>query len=138
MASADQQYLNIKIQDKMRYDIRLENVKLRSGEFYVEGNKNDVLTTDDVGDGSIRHNNGIRHICACGENGSISGPQGSFDLVDDLRDVRICTLTWAATMEPGRRNSFVARNVDPRYNVDVGKWNDSGIMGDVPVAVDEM
>jgi hypothetical protein len=68
----------------------------------------------------------------------MSGPQGSIDLVDDYRDVRICTLSWEATMQPGRRNSFVLRNLDPRYHVDVGKWNDSGVMGNVPVAVDEL
>lgn len=68
----------------------------------------------------------------------MSGPQGSIDLVDDYRDVRICTLSWEATMQPGRRNSFVLRNLDSRYHVDVGEWNDSGVMGNVPVAVDEL
>jgi hypothetical protein len=37
MASADQQCINIQIQDKMKYDIRIENVKLkRYFTFFLE------------------------------------------------------------------------------------------------------
>jgi hypothetical protein len=38
-------------------------------------------------------------------------------------------------MEPGKRNMFMLRDQDPRYNVDIGKWNESGIMGKVPVTI---
>ncbi|KAH8690223.1 Asp hemolysin-like protein [Talaromyces proteolyticus] len=138
MASADQQYLSILLTDDMKYDIRIENSQLQSGEFYVEGNPNDVLTTDDVDDTSVRHNGGRRSICSCGEAGSMSGTQGSLDLVDDVRDTKICTLTWRASMEPGKQNAFLTSNLNPRYQVDIGKWNRSGIMGEVPVSILEM
>ncbi|THC88138.1 hypothetical protein EYZ11_012417 [Aspergillus tanneri] len=132
MASSDQQHLNIQIQDDMKYDIRIENAQVER-----EGNRNDILTTDDIDDMSIRHNGGKRNICSCGETGSMSGPQGAIDLVDDVRDARICTLAWHASMEPGRRNSFTMHNQNPRYKVDIGNWNESGTMGDIPVTIGE-
>ncbi|CRG91912.1 hypothetical protein PISL3812_08966 [Talaromyces islandicus] len=154
MASADQQHLNILIKDDMKYDVRIENSELRRyclhlqlkgrlltlesrGEFYAEGNPNDVLTTDDVDYSSIRHNGGRRSICVCGETGTMSGTQGSFDLVDDVRDTKICTLTWEASLDPGAQNAFSTSNLNPGYQVDIGKWNKSGIMGEVPVSIQE-
>jgi hypothetical protein len=104
---------------------------------YRLGNPNDVLTTDDINDMSIRHNGGSREICSICEPGSMLGPSGAIDLVDDVRDTRICTLTWHATLKPGEHNSFLIRNQDPKYRVDIGKWNESGPIGEVPVSVSE-
>lgn len=101
------------------------------------GNPNDVLTTDDINDMSIRHNGGSREICSISEPGSMLGPSGAVDLVDDVRDTRICTLAWRATMKPGEQNSFLIRNHNPKYRVDIGKWNESGTIGDVPVSIGE-
>ena len=108
-----------------------------SGEFYREGNEDDVLTCDDVDDMGIRHNGGRRHICSVSETNSKFGPRGAIDLVDDVRDTRICTLAWGATMEPGEQNTLILRNQDPSYQVDIGNWNDHGVMGEVPVTVYE-
>ncbi|KAF9883232.1 hypothetical protein FE257_003826 [Aspergillus nanangensis] len=139
MASArPQQYLDIQIQDDLKYDIRIENAHVESGEFYREGDQNDILTTDEIGDMSIRHNGGRRDICSCSEPGAISGPQGAIDLVDDMTDARICTLTWSASLGPGTSNVFTMRNQNPGYKVEIGTWNESGPMGDVPVTISEM
>ena len=155
--AAAQQYLDIHIQDDLKYDIRIDNAhvqryslhKLRvivkcrffwhkfSGEFYNTGDPNDVLTTDEIGDMGIRHNGGRRRVCASGEIGSMSGPQGMIDLMDDVTNARICTLSWNAFMEPGKQNMFMVRNHDARYEVEIGKWNEYGTMGEVPVAVRE-
>jgi hypothetical protein len=151
------QYLDIIVKDDMKYDIRIENAQMEryllhsllwvismcnfwhwlSGEFYRLGNPNDVLTTDDINDMSIRHNGGSREICSISEPGSMLGPSGAVDLVDDVRDTRICTLTWRATMKPGEHNSFLIRNHNPNYRVDIGKWNESGTIGEVPVSIGE-
>lgn len=86
----------------------------------------------------IRHNGGRRHICSVSETDSMSGPYGAVDLVDDVRDTRICTLAWHATMKPGERNTLALRNQSPRYQVDIGSWTDHGVMGEVPVTVYEI
>ncbi|RHZ55768.1 aegerolysin family protein [Aspergillus thermomutatus] len=136
-SAAPQQYLDIEITDELKYDIRIENAHIDSGEFYREGDQNDVLTTDDLEDMMIRHNGGMRHVCSCGEEKGFKGLQGTIDLVDDVKDARICTLAWNAPMEPGKTNMFMMRDHDPRYNIDIGKWNESGIMGKVPVTIRE-
>lgn len=85
----------------------------------------------------IRHNGGRRHICSVSETDDKFGPYGALDLVDDVRDTRICTLAWGAASEPGERNSLTLRNQDPKYQVDVGTWNEHGVMGEVTVTVHE-
>ncbi|PLN82181.1 Asp hemolysin-like protein [Aspergillus taichungensis] len=139
MTSADtQQTLDIQIQDDLKYDIRIENSYVESGEFHTDGDPDDILTTDDVDDMSIRHNGGKRHVCSSGDIGSTTGPRGRIDLVDDVSDNRICTLAWSAFMEPGRPNQFMMRNHDPNYEVDIGDFNEFGTMGVVPVSVREL
>ncbi|GIC94958.1 aegerolysin family protein [Aspergillus udagawae] len=136
MASATgQQFLEIEIKDDTKYDIRVENAHIDSGEFYNEGDQNDTLTNDDVDDMVIRHNGGLRHICSCGEEKGFKGLQGTIDLVDDVKNAKICTLAWNAPMEAGKKNMFMMRDQDPRYNINIGKWNESGIMGKVPVTI---
>jgi hypothetical protein len=83
----------------------------------------------------IRHNGGRRSICVCGENDSTSEAEGSIDLVDDVKDARICSLTWRASMQPGERNEFKKINHDTRYTVEIGDWNESGAMGMIPVTI---
>jgi hypothetical protein len=152
---AGQQYLDIEIKDDLKYDIRIENAHIErylllnlpgmtcscltslSGEFYQEGDQNDTLTTDDIEDMIIRHGGGLRHVCSCGEEKGFKGLQGTIDLVDDVKDARICTLAWNAPMEPGKTNMFTMRDNDNRYKVNIGKWNESGIMGKVPVTISE-
>ncbi|KKK14316.1 hypothetical protein P175DRAFT_0556958 [Aspergillus ochraceoroseus IBT 24754] len=136
-SAAVQQYLDIEIQDNLKYDIRIENAHVESGEFYREGDRSDILSTDDIDDMSIRHNGGTRSICSRGDTGSNSGPRGTIDLVDDVMDIRICTLAWRASMDPGKPNIMQMSNQDPRYNVNIGKWNKSGTMGEVPVVISE-
>lgn len=72
------------------------------------------------------------------EPGSMLGPSGAIDLVDDVRDTRICTLTWRATTQPGKQNSILIRNHNPKYRVDIGKWKEFGTVGDVPVSIGEI
>jgi hypothetical protein len=104
---------------------------MHSGQFYREDDRSDILTSDDVDDMVIRHNGGIRTVC------SMYGSQGSIDLVDDVRDARICSLAWKAPMQPGERNEFKKLHHDTRYMVEIGKWNESGTMGAVPVTIKE-
>lgn len=86
---------------------------------------------------SIRHNGGRRHVYSSGETGAMSGPQGMFDLTDPVTGARICTLAWSGFLEPGKRNMLMMRNHDERYDVEIGKWNEFGIMGEIPVTVRE-
>lgn len=86
----------------------------------------------------IRHNGGRRSICVCGEADSMSETQGSIDLVDDVKDARICSLTWKASMQPGGQNEFKKINHDKRYSVDIGNWNQTGAMGMIPVTVNDL
>ena len=102
-----------------------------SGQFYREGDQNDILVDEDVDDMVIRHNGGIRNVCSMYES------QGSIDLVDDVRDAKICSLAWRASMHPEERNEFQKLNNDPRYTVEIGDWKDSGPMGVIPVTVKE-
>ncbi|KAJ5394704.1 hypothetical protein N7509_006491 [Penicillium cosmopolitanum] len=94
-SSLFQQHLHIQIQDDLKYDIRIEKSNFASGQFYNEDDKCDNLTSDDVDDMIIRHNGGIRMVC------SMYGSQGRIDLVDDVKDIRICT-----SMQPGSSNEF--------------------------------
>ncbi|CAG7938072.1 unnamed protein product [Penicillium nalgiovense] len=128
-SSLSQKSLQIQIQDDLKYDIRIENAKLESGKFYNEDDQNDVLTSEDVDDMVIRHNGGIRSVC------SMDGSRGSIDLVDDVRDAKICNLTWRASPEGGERNEIEKLNQDTRYMVDIGSWNESGTVGSVLVTV---
>ncbi|EBA27178.1 hypothetical protein KXW98_000283 [Aspergillus fumigatus] len=136
-STTGQQFLDIEIKDDMKYDIRIENAHIESGEFYREGDQNDTLTTDDIEDMIIRHNGGLRHVCSCGEEKGFKGLQGTIDLIDDVKDAKICTLEWNAPMEPGKRNTFMLRDQDPRYHIDIGQWNESGILGKVPVTISD-
>ncbi|KAE8349185.1 aegerolysin type hemolysin [Aspergillus coremiiformis] len=129
------QYVDIKIEDGLKYDLRIENARLDSGQFYRQGDRSDIMTADDVDDMIIRHNGGIRDVCSCGETDSMSGTQGTLDLYDDVKDTRICTLAWSAPMQSGRRNAFKKLNHNPQYTVDIGDWRESGTMGMVPVTV---
>lgn len=86
---------------------------------------------------SIRHNGGRRHVYSSGETGAMSGPEGMIDLTDPVTGARICTLAWSAFLEPGKQNMLMMRNRDERYDVEIGKWNEFGIMGQIPVAVRE-
>ena len=147
--ASQQQYLQIQIQDDLKYDVRIENADLdwyfpfslvlkavfsevmHSGQFYREGDRSDILMSDDVDDMVIRHNGGIRNVC------SMYDSQGSIDLVDDVRDARICSLAWKASMHPGERNEFKKLQHDPRYMVEIGDWNESGTMGLIPVTIRE-
>ncbi|KAB8074936.1 aegerolysin type hemolysin [Aspergillus leporis] len=137
MADAYGQYVDIQIEDGMKFDVRIENAHLDSGQFYRLGDQNDVLSADDVDDMIIRHNGGRRDICACGDMGSMSGTQGAIDLIDDVKDAKICTLAWSAPMGTGRRNRFTKLDHNTNYTVDIGDWNESGTMGMVPVTVKE-
>ncbi|KAE8148752.1 aegerolysin type hemolysin [Aspergillus avenaceus] len=129
------QYLDIQIQDDLKYDIRIADAHLDSGQFYREGDRSDIMSSDDIDDMAIRHNGGMRNVYSCGELGSMSGPQGTIDLIQDVSDERICTLAWSASMEPGSPNIFLTRNHNPKYKVEVGNWNEAGTMGEVPVTV---
>jgi hypothetical protein len=102
---------------------------MHSGKFYNEDDQNDILTSEDVDDMVIRHNGGIRSVC------SMDGSEGSIDLVDDVRDAKICNLTWRASQEGGERNEIKKLNEDTRYMVDIGSWNESGTVGSVLVTV---
>jgi hypothetical protein len=102
---------------------------MHSGKFYNEDDQNDILTSEDVDDMVIRHNGGIRSVC------SMDGSEGSIDLVDDVRDAKICNLTWRASPEGGERNEIKKLNEDTRYMVDIGSWNESGTVGSVLVTV---
>lgn len=102
-----------------------------SGQFYREDDRNDILTSDDVDDFVIRHNGGVRTVC------SMYGSQGSIDLVDDVKDTRICSLAWRASMEPGEPNEFKELNHNSKYTVEIGKWNETGTMGAIPVTIKE-
>lgn len=104
---------------------------MHSGQFYREDDRSDILTSDDVDDMVIRHNGGIRTVC------SMYGSQGSIDLVDDVRDARICSLAWRASMQPGEQNEFNKLHHDTRYMVEIGRWNESGTMGAIPVTIKE-
>jgi len=79
----------------------------------------------------IRHNGGIRTIC------SMDGSKGSIDLVNDVKDKRICSLSWKASMQPGEPNEFKKLNHDASYMVEIGTWNESGTMGVIPVTIKE-
>ncbi|KAB8238285.1 hypothetical protein ETB97_011460 [Aspergillus alliaceus] len=129
------QYVDIRIEDGLKYDIRIEDAHLDCGQFYRQGDQTDILTSDDVDDMMIRHNGGIRDVCSCGEPGDMSGTQGTLDLYDDVKDDRICTLSWSAPMQSGRQNMFIMRNRNPKYAVDIGDWSKTGTMGTVSVAV---
>ena len=102
---------------------------MSSGKFYNEDDQTDILTSEDVDDMVIRHNGGIRSVC------SMDGSQGSIDLVDDVRDAKICNLTWRVSPEGGERNEIKKLNHDTRYMVDIGNWNESGTVGSVLVTV---
>ena len=104
---------------------------MRSGQFYNEDDRNDILTSEDVDDMVIRHNGGMRAVC------SMYGSEGSVDLVDDVKDTRICSLAWRASTQPGERNDFKKLNHDPSYMVEIGNWNESGTMGAIPVTIKE-
>lgn len=95
------------------------------------------MTSDDLDDMIIRHNGGKRSVCFFGKAGSLYGAQGSVDLVDDLKGARICTLIWRAAMYPGERNEFKKLNQDARYTIEIGRWNEFGIMGAIPVTIEE-
>lgn len=105
---------------------------MRSGQFYNEDDRSDILTSEDVDDMVIRHNGGRRSIC------SMDGSEGSVDLVDDVKDTKICSLAWRTSTRPGERNDFQKLNHDERYMVEIGDWNKSGTMGAVPVTVKEL
>lgn len=77
----------------------------------------------------IRHNGGVRTIC------STDGSEGSVDLVDDVKDARICSLAWRAATQPGQHIDFKKLNEDERYMVEIGKWNGSGT---IPVTIKEL
>ncbi|KGO75016.1 Aegerolysin [Penicillium italicum] len=126
-----QKYIQIQIQDDLKYDIRIENAELESGKFYRADDRNDILTSEDVDDMVIRHNGGIRSICA------MDASEGSIDLVDDVRDAKICNLTWRASTQLEDRNEIMKLHHDPRYIVNIGSWNESGNMGWIPVTVKE-
>jgi hypothetical protein len=126
-----QKYIQIQIQDDLKYDIRIENAELESGKFYSSDDRNNILTSEDVDDVIIRHNGGIRSICA------MDASEGSIDLVDDVRDRKICDLTWRASTQLEDRNEMMKLHHDPRYIVDIGDWNECGNMGWIPVTVKE-
>ncbi|KAJ5199417.1 Aegerolysin [Penicillium cf. griseofulvum] len=126
-----QKYIQIQIQDDLKFDIRIENAGLESGKFYSAEDQNEILTSDDVNDVVIRHNGGIRSICA------MDASEGSIDLVDDVRDKKICDLTWRASTQLEDRNEMMKLHQDPAYIVDVGNWNECGNMGWIPVTVKE-
>ncbi|KAJ5807813.1 hypothetical protein N7474_009082 [Penicillium riverlandense] len=130
-----EQSFEIQIEDDLKYDIRIENAALASGQFYREGDQSDILTSDDVDDMVIRHNGGRRSICICGDTESVGEAEGSIDLIDDITDARICSLAWRASTQPGKGNQFEKTNQDTRYTVDVGNWSKSGAMGTIPVTI---
>ncbi|KAE8131212.1 aegerolysin type hemolysin [Aspergillus pseudotamarii] len=136
-AGAFGQYIDIQIQDDLNCDITIKNAHISSGQFYTHGVRRDVVSPSDVDDLTIRHNGGRRNIYACGELGSISETRGMFDLYDDKRATRICTLYWSASVEPERRNEILKFNHDVRYDVGIGNWNESGTMGMIQVTITE-
>ncbi|OGE48170.1 hypothetical protein PENARI_c031G11406 [Penicillium arizonense] len=122
------QNLQIRIQDDLKYDIRIENADIHSGQFYNEDDRSDILTAEDVDDMVIRHNGGMRSIC------STNGSEGSVDLVDDVKDARICSLAWRASTQPGERIDLKKLNHNERYMVEIGNRNESGT---IPVTIKE-
>jgi hypothetical protein len=86
------------------------------------------LTAEDVDDMVIRHNGGMRSIC------STNGSEGSVDLVDDVKDARICSLAWRASTQPGERIDLKKLNHNERYMVEIGNRNESGT---IPVTIKE-
>ncbi|KAJ5534922.1 hypothetical protein N7527_001176 [Penicillium freii] len=126
-----QKYLQIQIQDDLKYDVRIENAKLESGKFYNEDDPSDILKSDDVDDMVIRHNGGIRTVC------SMDGSRGHLDLVDDVRDAKICSLSWKASTQYAAPNEIKKLDQDERYVVDIGSWEETVTTGRVPVTVKE-
>ncbi|KAJ5837195.1 hypothetical protein N7447_003221, partial [Penicillium robsamsonii] len=126
-----QKYLKIQIQDDLKYDVRVENAELERGKFYNEDDGSDILKADDVDDMIIRHNGGIRNVCSMDES------EGHLDLVDDVRDTKICSLTWRASTQLREPNEIKKLDQDERYIVDIGRWNESVTTGCVPVTIKE-
>ncbi|KOS48091.1 hypothetical protein ACN38_g890 [Penicillium nordicum] len=126
-----QKYFQIQIQDDLKYDVRIENAELENGKFYNEDDPSDILKNDDVDDMVIRHNGGIRTIC------SMDGSRGHLDLVDDVRDAKICSLAWKASTQFAAPNEIKKLDQDERYVVDIGNWHETVTTGRVPVTVKE-
>jgi hypothetical protein len=63
--------------------------------------------------------------------------QGHLDLVDDVRDAKICSLTWRASTQFGEPNEIKKLDQDERYVVDIGSWNETVTTGRVPVTIKE-
>ena len=104
---------------------------LHSGKFYNEDDPSDILKSDDVDDMVIRHNGGIRTVC------SMDGSRGHLDLVDDVRDAKICSLSWKASTQYAAPNEIKKLDQDERYVVDIGSWKETVTTGRVPVTVKE-
>lgn len=102
---------------------------MHSGQFYNEDDDTDILTAADVDDMIVRHKGGVRSICC------MDGSEGSVDLIDDFKDKKICSLSWKAPTQPGEENEFKTTNQDADYLVEIGNWNHSGTMGEVPVTI---
>jgi hypothetical protein len=65
------------------------------------------------------------------------GAQGSVDLVDDFKNARICTLIWRTAVHIGEKNDFKKLNQNTSYKVDIGRWNEVGVMGHIPITIEE-
>ena len=142
-----QKYLQIQIQDNLKHDIRIENAELErysflpvletcfwdlySGSFYNEDDPSDILKPDYIDDMVIRHNGGMRTVC------SMDSSRGHLDLVDDIRDAKICSLAWRAPTQFREPNEIKKLDQDERYVVEIGSWNETVTTGRVPVTIKE-
>ena len=79
----------------------------------------------------IRHNGGMRTVC------SMDSSRGHLDLVDDIRDAKICSLAWRAPTQFREPNEIKKLDQDERYVVEIGSWNETVTTGRVPVTIKE-
>jgi hypothetical protein len=74
-------------------------------------------------------------IFSCGKKDTMSGTEGSFDLIDQSSGTLICSLHWNCPHQssPGYTNSVKALSRNDGYVVAIGSYPEKGALGKVNV-----
>jgi len=127
------QWVVIVLKNRSNQSIKIKNVKLDWGKFYVDDNKDEEIPTSEIEDRIILPSKTYQ-INSCGRENASSGTEGSFDLVDHSGQI-IRSFYWDCPWG-SKRNTWRVTNPDQNWLVDSSGANlDSGALGTITVQI---
>ncbi len=117
------------------FDLIIRNVQLIWGKFYANNNKDNEIPAGAIG-GKIVKSGDTYIVYTCGRENTWSGPEGSFDIYDNNKNLQLGNYYWYCPHWSSENTSQWKQNPDQtvtnNYNIIQSGGNlNSGALGKI-------